>query len=49
MTGRREVTTPEELVEDESFDPTLRPRQLVEFVGQERVREALQISIQAAR
>ncbi len=49
MKGRREVTTPEALAEEERIEPTLRPRRLDEFVGQDRVREALRIAIEAAR
>jgi len=49
MTDRIQVTTPEALVEDESVEPTLRPQQLDEFIGQDRVREALSIAVQAAR
>jgi holliday junction DNA helicase RuvB len=46
---RREVTTPEVLPDEAGTEPALRPRRLDEFVGQERVREALQIAIEAAR
>jgi len=49
MISRREVTTPEALEEEERIEPTLRPTRLKEFVGQERVKEALKISIEAAR
>jgi len=49
MTARREVTTPDALIEDERIEPALRPGRLGEFVGQERVKEALQIAIEAAR
>jgi holliday junction DNA helicase RuvB len=49
MISRREVTTPEALEEEERIEPTLRPTRLDEFVGQERVKEALKISIEAAR
>jgi Holliday junction DNA helicase RuvB len=49
MSERTEVTTPEALDEDERAEPTLRPQRLAEFIGQEKVREALAISIQAAR
>jgi holliday junction DNA helicase RuvB len=49
MSARREVTTPEALTEDERIDPTLRPGRLGDFVGQGRVKEALQIAIEAAR
>ena len=48
MTGRREVTTPQELQEDVQVEPSLRPQRLDEFIGQERVRESLAIAIEAA-
>ncbi len=34
---------------DEAFEMTLRPRTLDEFIGQERVKERLRISVEAAR
>lgn len=46
---RHEITTPDALPDEERSEPALRPRRLVEFVGQARVREALEIAIQAAR
>lgn len=49
MTDRYEVTTPEALDEDQNVEPTLRPSRLTEFVGQEKVKEALQIAIEAAK
>ena len=49
MTVRHEVTTPEALAEDVGTDTSLRPRRLADFVGQEKVKEALQIAIEAAR
>jgi len=49
MSARHEVTTPEALSEDRSVEPSLRPRQLAAFIGQERVVEALEIAIEAAR
>ncbi len=49
MSPEREVTTPEELTEDTGPELSLRPRQLEEFIGQEKVKEALSIAIQAAR
>jgi Holliday junction DNA helicase RuvB len=45
----REITTPEALEGDAQIEPTLRPARLTEFIGQEKVREALSISVQAAR
>jgi holliday junction DNA helicase RuvB len=49
MSARHEVTTPEALGEEEGLELTLRPQRLTEFVGQERVKEALSIAIEAAR
>ena len=49
MTGRSEITTPEVLQEDAVTEPSLRPQRLDEFIGQDKVREALSISIQAAK
>jgi Holliday junction DNA helicase RuvB len=49
MSSRTEITTPEELESDAQVEPNLRPRRLAEFIGQEKVREALTIAVQAAR
>ncbi len=49
MTRYHEVTTPEELQEDGQAELSLRPQRLAEFIGQEKVKEALSIAIQAAR
>jgi Holliday junction DNA helicase RuvB len=46
---RTEVTTPEALTEDKGAEPGLRPQRLSEFIGQEKVREALTIAIEAAK
>ena len=48
MRADREITTPDSLSEDRSVEPTLRPRRLDEFVGQEKTKEALGISVEAA-
>jgi Holliday junction DNA helicase RuvB len=47
--SRTEITTPEALPDESSAEATLRPSRLDEFVGQERVKENLQIAIDAAR
>jgi len=47
--SRTEVTTPDALPDEASAEVTLRPSRLEEFVGQARVRESLQIAIDAAR
>ncbi len=49
MTERHEITTPEELEEDSRSELSLRPQRLTEFIGQEKVKEALSIAIEAAR
>ena len=49
MTEHTHITTPESLTEDSTSEPTLRPRQLEEFIGQNKVKEALSISIEAAK
>jgi len=49
MSAQREVTTPRELEEDAGAELSLRPRRLAEFIGQEKVKEALEIAIQAAQ
>jgi Holliday junction DNA helicase RuvB len=49
MTKHHEITTPEELQEDTSSELSLRPQRLAEFIGQEKVKEALSIAIEAAR
>jgi Holliday junction DNA helicase RuvB len=49
MAEHLHITTPESLAEDVQAEPTLRPHRLTEFVGQAKVRDALQIAIDAAR
>ena len=49
MTERTEITTPEVLAEEEQAETTLRPQRLDEFIGQEKVREALSIAIEATK
>jgi Holliday junction DNA helicase RuvB len=46
---RSQITTPEPLGDDAGAEATLRPSRLDEFVGQAKVRENLQIAIEAAR
>lgn len=47
--SRTEITTPEALPDESSAEASLRPSRLSEFVGQARVKESLQIAIDAAR
>ena len=46
---RVQVTTPEELPDEQSVDAALRPSRLDEFVGQPLVKSSLQIAIDAAK
>ncbi len=48
MTGRTEITTPEVLPHETRSEFSLRPRRLASFIGQEKVKQGLQISIEAA-
>ena len=43
------VVTPATLDDDAQYDAGLRPRQLDEYIGQDRIRDNLQVSITAAR
>ena len=47
--SRSEVTTPEALPDERLSDAALRPSSLDEFVGQAKVKESLQIAIDAAK
>ncbi len=47
--GRPQITTPEALPEERSAETALRPSRLDEFVGQAKVKESLQIAIDAAK
>jgi Holliday junction DNA helicase RuvB len=44
----REITTPDELPDEGTVELSLRPQRLAEFIGQEKVKESLRISIDAA-
>src|SRR5436190_1714894 len=46
---RAEITTPEALPDERLSDAALRPSSLDEFVGQSKVKESLQIAIDAAK
>ncbi len=47
--SRPQITTPEPLADETSAETALRPSRLDEFVGQAKVKESLQIAIDAAR
>ncbi len=49
MTRRTEITTPDALPQEARSEFSLRPRRLAHFVGQEKVKRGLEISIEAAR
>ena len=50
MTKERiQITTPEALPEERVTDAALRPSRLDEFVGQAKVKESLQIAIDATK
>ena len=49
MTDRTHITTPQTISDDPHVEPTLRPSRLSEFIGQEKVRDALSIAIEAAK
>ncbi|NPV59516.1 MAG: Holliday junction branch migration DNA helicase RuvB [Actinobacteria bacterium] len=48
-TGDGRLLDPEPLEDEVDFDLTLRPRWISEFIGQDRIREHLEIFIEAAR
>lgn len=48
MTRRTEITTPEALPREIRSESSLRPRRLESFIGQEKVKQGLRISIEAA-
>ncbi len=43
-----EITTPDELPEEGPVELSLRPQRLAEFIGQDKVKESLRISVDAA-
>jgi Holliday junction DNA helicase RuvB len=48
VTSRAEITTPEVLTEESVVELKLRPQRLAEFIGQQKLKDSLQISIEAA-
>ena len=48
MKDRHEITTPETIEREVLSEPKLRPTSLNEFIGQNKVKEALKVSIEAA-
>src|SRR5579862_5687174 len=46
--ARPEITTPEELAEEGPVELSLRPQRLSEFIGPQKVKDALQIALDAA-
>ena len=49
MTRQHEITTPEELRDDSQAELSLRPQRLAEFIGQQKIKEALSIAVEAAK
>src|SRR5256714_12645774 len=49
LEGRTQITTPEALPDERVTDAALRPSRLDEFVGQAKVKESLQIAIDATK
>jgi Holliday junction DNA helicase RuvB len=45
----KRIITPKQCNEDQTFDLTLRPKIMAEFVGQDKIKENLKISIKAAK
>ena len=48
MSERTEITTPEVLPDEDQAETSLRPQRLAEFIGQQKVCDALSIAIEAA-
>jgi len=46
--SRAEITTPEELTDESVVELSLRPQRLEEFIGQQKVKDNLQLAIDAA-
>ncbi len=46
--SRAEITTPEVLSEESVVELSLRPKALAQFIGQRKVKDSLDIAIQAA-
>jgi Holliday junction DNA helicase RuvB len=49
MMDEPRITTPETLEGEQQFDQSLRPKQLDEFIGQQKLKDNLRVFIQAAR
>ncbi len=47
--SRTEITTPESLTDESVVELSLRPQRLAEFIGQQKVKDALAIYLEAAR
>jgi Holliday junction DNA helicase RuvB len=46
--SRAEITTPEAIPDESVVELSLRPQRLVEFIGQSRIKQSLEIAIEAA-
>ncbi len=49
MARKSDITSPEKLVDEKEFDQQLRPLRFIDFVGQRKIVENLEVFIQAAR
>ena len=49
MNEEDRLITPEDTPEDEKLDFSLRPRQFQEYIGQEKIKQSLEITIEAAK
>lgn len=49
MDRKSDITSPEKLVDEKEFDQQLRPLRFIDFVGQRKIVENLEVFIQAAR
>src|SRR3954465_13284313 len=47
--SRTHITTPEPIADESAVENTLRPSRLHEFIGQAKVKDSLQIAIDAAK
>lgn len=47
--NQKQITDPKEKAEDRNFDLTLRPKNLTDFVGQQKIKQNLEIFMQAAK
>jgi Holliday junction DNA helicase RuvB len=49
ISAKNPLTIPQEIEDDEGYDTSLRPKSLVEYIGQEKIKKNLSIFIEAAK